>query len=152
MLTLSFINQWPEAWQRAVEKAFASLQASIGKAVPTGTINLKLISDKEIAELNERSSGLTVPTDVLTFNYQESGTDTYGELADIVISSETAERQAEAAGTTSSDEIALLAVHGILHTIGYDHAEPKARRELDRLQATIMDAAGLAYRDFQWID
>ncbi|HEX7259906.1 MAG TPA: rRNA maturation RNAse YbeY, partial [Candidatus Saccharimonadia bacterium] len=84
MLALAFINQWPPDWQRAVEQVFASLQAQVGRELPSGTIHLKLVNDAEIAALNQQSTGQNYATDVLTFNYQEGADDTYGELADIV--------------------------------------------------------------------
>ncbi|HUC20984.1 MAG TPA: rRNA maturation RNase YbeY, partial [Candidatus Polarisedimenticolaceae bacterium] len=143
---------WPEAWRKAVGEAFAALQKHTDGETPTGTINLKLVDDAEIAGLNQHSTGENHATDVLTFNYQENQDATYGELADIVISTETAERQAAVSGTRIEEEVALLAVHGILHVLGYDHAQASDRDKLDQLQAAIMDSAGLAYRDFQWVN
>ena len=110
-----------------------------------------LTDDEEIRELNRQWRGFDKPTDVLSFALQESEGASYaGELlGDIVISVETAARQMTSAkhrgrvegdevGTWNlGDEIVFLAIHGMLHLLGHDHAETAQevvmRREERRL-------------------
>lgn len=118
----------------------------------SGSINLKLVDDAEIQALNKDYSGNDYPTDVLSFSYIEDGVEAVeGELGDMVISLETAQRQAADAGTTTADELATLVLHGILHVNGFDHAVAQDRDTLDRLQADILANAGVNYRDFKWV-
>ena len=110
-----------------------------------------LTDDEEIRELNRDWRGFDKPTDVLSFALQESeGASFAGELlGDIVISVETAARQmtsgqhrgrveGDAVGTWDlEDEVVFLAIHGMLHLLGHDHAETHEeivmRREERRL-------------------
>ncbi|RME82331.1 MAG: rRNA maturation RNase YbeY, partial [Caldilineae bacterium] len=66
-------------------------------------------------------------------------------LGDIVIAAPTAARQAHAAGHTPAEEICLLAVHGILHLLGYDHDTPARKEAMWQKQAQILAANGLAH-------
>jgi probable rRNA maturation factor len=59
-------------------------------------------------------------------------------LGDIVLCPDVAAKQAAAAGHSASDELALLTVHGALHLLGYDHAEPDEEREMFELQARLL--------------
>jgi probable rRNA maturation factor len=59
-------------------------------------------------------------------------------LGDLVLCHAVAERQAETAGHATADEVDLLTVHGILHLLGYDHAEPEEHREMFGLQARLL--------------
>jgi probable rRNA maturation factor len=61
-----------------------------------------------------------------------------GMLGDVVICPAVAERQAAAAGHGLADEMALLLTHGILHLLGYDHAEPEEHAEMFGLQARLL--------------
>lgn len=117
----------------------------------TGRINLKLIDDAGIRALNSTYSGQNKATDVLSFSYIENGqAPEDGELGDIAVSLETAERQAAAADTSLANELALLTLHGILHIHGFDHAASGDRENMDRLQRQVLTKANLTYRDFKW--
>jgi probable rRNA maturation factor len=59
-------------------------------------------------------------------------------LGDVVLCPAVAERQARDAGHSTQDELELLCTHGILHLLGYDHAEPDARREMFSLQRKLL--------------
>jgi probable rRNA maturation factor len=84
------------------------------------------------------------PTDVLAFPMDElrpgrDGDDPpMGLLGDVVLCPQVAERQAKEAGHTTEDELHLLAVHGILHLLGYDHGEPEEHRDMFALQARLL--------------
>ena len=98
---------------------------------------LTLTSDEHVREYNRRYRGIDEPTDVLAFASQEKPTDqrfqappgTEHWLGDIVISLQRARGQARAAGHPVGDEVRMLAVHGLLHLLGYDHGTEMERRE-----------------------
>jgi probable rRNA maturation factor len=85
------------------------------------------------------------PTDVLSFPMDElrppddDKEPEEGLLGDVVLCPVVAEKQAHAAGHSTDDELAMLCVHGILHLLGYDHAEPAEEREMFGLQARLLD-------------
>lgn len=126
-------------------------EAGLKEVNQSGNLNLKLVDDETIRALNKQYSGKDEPTDVLTFSYIEDGAAMGGELADIVISTETAKRQADKAGTELEDELGTLLLHGVLHAFGLDHAAAQERAYMDKLQADLLEKAGLKYRDFGWM-
>jgi len=85
------------------------------------------------------------PTDVLSFPMDELRPGTEGEqtppglLGDVVICPQVAAKQAESAGHEPIQEILLLATHGILHLVGFDHAEPDDEAEMFGLQKSILE-------------
>ena len=92
----------------------------------TKEVSLTFVNDKFIQQLNKRYRGVDSPTDVLAFAMQEGS---YAEinpglLGDVVISVDTAERQAKELGHALERELAILLIHGLLHLVGYDHIEP----------------------------
>jgi probable rRNA maturation factor len=82
-----------------------------------GEMALVFAGDRKLRSLNARYRGKDKPTDVLAF---PAGGEP-GELGDVVISVETAERNARALERTLPQELDVLALHGFLHLIGYDH-------------------------------
>lgn len=84
------------------------------------------------------------PTDVLSFPMDElrPGTEEQptpaGLLGDIVLCPQVAETQAKDAGHTTQDELVMLTTHGLLHLLGYDHAEPEEEREMFGLQRDLI--------------
>ena len=93
-------------------------------------ITVSLISDERMARLHQQFSGLSGPTDVLTFHHGE-----------IIISAETAARQARAFGSSTERELRLYIVHGLLHLCGYDDRNAQARARMERLQREVLRAA-----------
>jgi probable rRNA maturation factor len=104
------------------------------EGVSRAEVGVLLTDDPTIHDLNVRYRGVDKPTDVLSFAMQETGLPTAlpGQpllLGDVVISVDTAARQAESNGVTLEEELALLTVHGILHLLGYeDETEAGAAR------------------------
>lgn len=103
-----------------------------------------LVDDAGIAALNQRYRGVTGPTDVLAFPMTEGPFPDLAPdcLGDVVISAETALRQAR--GGDLRAECALLLVHGILHLLGYDHGTPRRRAHMWKRQAAVLKACGVA--------
>lgn len=105
---------------------------------------LRLVDDDTIASLNAQWMGADGPTDVLAFPMDElvpgrvGAEPEEGYLGDLALSPSIAARQAAEAGHAEVDELRLLTVHGILHLLGYDHAEPDEHREMFGLQARLL--------------
>ncbi|MBW3537935.1 rRNA maturation RNase YbeY [Candidatus Parcubacteria bacterium] len=155
VLTLSIIERASSGLDFGpLERMVAVLNRTRPDWLRGGNINLKLVDDKGISALNKEYAGNDYATDVLSFSYLEGlGEPANGQLAelgDMVISLETAERQARAAGTRLSQELALLALHGILHIFGLDHVDRAGQIRMDQLQADLLQQAGVTYRDFKW--
>jgi probable rRNA maturation factor len=124
---------------------------------PQAELCIKLVDEPTIAELNEQWMEKTGPTDVLAFPMDELRPGLVNEepeegiLGDIMVCPAVAERQAEEArgkgqaGYTTEDELDLLTVHGILHLLGFDHAEPEEKAEMFGLQTRLL-AEWLAVR------
>jgi probable rRNA maturation factor len=107
-----------ERWQQLAVAVLADLGVS-------GELTLSFVDRDDIAELNEEHMGSTGPTDVLSFPLDDEvveGVPTL--LGDIVISPAVAAGQYVDHAGTLDDELALLVVHGVLHVLGHDHAEP----------------------------
>jgi probable rRNA maturation factor len=98
-----------------------------------------------MASLNHDYRGVAGATDVLAFPMSEGqlGSLWPDLLGDVVISAETARRQAAGRGRDLRAELALLLVHGILHLVGYDHGSVKERRRMWRKQRKILAACGI---------
>jgi probable rRNA maturation factor len=118
--------------------------------VPDETVTvLTLTGDAHLQEYNLRYRGLDEPTDVLAFAAQEEPVDrrfqappgTQHWLGDIVISLPRARQQAREANHAVNDEVRLLAVHGFLHLLGYDHAQPEEETAMTALTNRILKAA-----------
>jgi len=92
-----------------------------------GEISILFLDDNGILKLNRKYRGIERPTDVLSFALNQGDfPDPQPEMwGDIVISVETAARQAVEAGDSFEDEITRLLVHGALHLLGYDHERSK---------------------------
>jgi probable rRNA maturation factor len=111
---------------------------------PATELTLRLVDPATITVLNKQWMGKDGPTDVLSFPMDEltPGRDDEespeGYLGDIALCPQVAEQQAPAAGHTAQDEINLLTVHGILHLLGYDHAEPAEHQEMFGIQGRLL--------------
>ena len=104
-----------------------------------------VISDDDALEdLNRRFRGVARPTDVLSFENQTRGPYSIGTagfpryLGDVVISLDRAREQADAAGGALIDELQLLAVHGVLHLLGYDHTDEREKEQMWAIQSGIL--------------
>ncbi len=102
-------------------------------------ISLVLSDDAFIQDLNRRYRNQDKPTDVLSFAQED---DPY-TLGDIVIALPTAARQAAQAGWPLASETALLAVHGLLHLLGYDDETLEGAQEMQRKTVQTLLACGI---------
>jgi probable rRNA maturation factor len=130
-------------------KATLQVGARLLKVPKESVAVLTLTGDEHLREYNRRYRGVDQPTDVLAFAAQEKPRDqrfqappgTENWLGDIVISLPRARRQAREAQHSMDDELRLLAVHGLLHLLGYDHGEPDDEAHMDSVTKRILEAA-----------
>lgn len=121
------------------EAAEATLAAT---AAPRTALTLLLTGDDALRRLNRDFLGLDEPTDVLSFPAGAAMPGMEPYLGDVAISVPQATRQAQAAGHLLAAELQLLAVHGVLHLLGYDHLEAEDKRQMWALQAQILATLG----------
>ncbi len=110
-------------------------------------MTIVLADDVQLQELNKQYLGIDAPTDVLSFPADDEidpETETL-YLGDVIISVPRAAQQAEAAGHRLEEEAQLLVVHGALHLLGHDHAEPEEKARMWQAQAEIMVRLGLSH-------
>lgn len=96
-------------------------------------LNILCVDRDAISDLNRHHMGSDGPTDVLAFPMDLPGETVGGGpaiLGDVVLCPDVAAEQAPSHGATFAAEMELLLVHGILHTLGHDHAEPQERAEM----------------------
>jgi probable rRNA maturation factor len=110
-------------------------------------VTLVITDDEAVAELNREYRDTDGPTDVLSFVAQEStpgfvsAPEAAAYLGDIIIALPFTRRQAAGLGRSLADELRLLAVHGTLHLVGYDHAEPDEEAAMWARQDAILAQA-----------
>ena len=113
---------------------------------PQAELCVTAVDEDTIAELNAKWMDKEGPTDVLAFPMDElrpglvDEEPEEGVLGDLVLCPDIAAKQAATAGHETGAEIELLTVHGILHLLGYDHAEPEEHKEMFGLQDELLAA------------
>jgi probable rRNA maturation factor len=111
---------------------------------PRAELSVVLVDEAAMTDLHVRWMDEPGPTDVLSFPMDElrptrdEEEPEEGLLGDIVICPQVAIVQAQAAGHATAEEMALLLTHGILHLLGYDHAEPDEHAEMFGLQGRLL--------------
>jgi probable rRNA maturation factor len=110
--------------------------SAVAPARARGTVTVALASDRKVRTLNRDYRRKDAPTDVLSFPAEEPR-----ELGDVVIAAGVARRQARQAGHPFQTEIRVLALHGLLHLLGYDHETDDGR--MARLEARLRRRGGL---------
>ncbi|GAA4357330.1 rRNA maturation RNase YbeY [Microbacterium rhizosphaerae] len=132
---------------RLMEYDLAQLHVS-----PDADLAILLVDEGAMEALHVQWMDEPGPTDVLSFPMDElrPGTEDMptppGLLGDIVLCPQVAETQAAAAKHTTLDELVLLTTHGLLHLLGYDHAEPDEKREMFALQGELISGFQAAER------
>jgi probable rRNA maturation factor len=108
----------------------------VAPARARGSVTVAVVTDRRIQTLNRTFRRVDNATDVLSFPADEPGT-----LGDVVIAKGVARRQAREAGHDFPTEIRVLALHGLLHLLGYDHEHDSGR--MARLEARLRRKGGL---------
>ena len=133
---------------RLMESNFSELHIS-----PDADVAILLVDEGAMEALHVQWMDEPGPTDVLSFPMDElrPGTDDAptppGLLGDIVVCPQVAEAQAKSAGHSTLEEIKLLTAHGLLHLLGFDHAEAEEEREMFQVQRDML--VGFAVQEKQ---
>ncbi len=130
----AFLNRLRNILEQLLEEAKLS----------TGELNVVIADDKLLKRLNRDYRDKDAPTDVLSFSYMDSAdrhslTENEFAVGDIYISIDRAVEQARLAGHDLKREIALLAVHGLLHLFGYEHNGDDEAKKMRKKEQIIMD-------------
>ena len=113
---------------------------------PLVDVGVIFVDEAPMTHLHVRWMDEPGPTDVLSFPMDElrPGSEEMlsaeGVLGDVVICPQVARRQAEVAGHEEINEILMLLTHGMLHLVGFDHAEPEEEKEMFALQKELLDS------------
>jgi probable rRNA maturation factor len=120
----------------SVAPGLARWLSALAPARARGSVTVALVSDQKIRSLNRTYRHKDAATDVLSFPADEPR-----QLGDVVIASGVARRQAREAGHTLQTEIRVLALHGLLHLLGYDHETDHGR--MARVEMRLRRRGGL---------
>jgi probable rRNA maturation factor len=111
---------------------------------PQAELSVVLVDETAMEQLHVQWMDEPGPTDVLSFPMDELRPGSDGEdsppglLGDVVLCPQVAAKQARQAGHSTAEELLLLTTHGILHLLGYDHAEPDDEKEMFGLQRKLL--------------
>jgi len=129
----------PEETHRQLLERALQAAAAYANAVEDNEVSVSFVSATEIQKLNHDYRGKDVETDVLSFPGFPGGL----ALGDVVICLEVAKQQALEYNHSYERELSFLAVHGLLHLLGYDHETPQAEAEMCEVQEKIMQTIGV---------
>jgi probable rRNA maturation factor len=110
---------------------------SVAPGRARGDVAIALVTDARMRALNRRYRRKDRPTDVLAFPAGDDG------LGDIVIATGVARRQAQEGRHSYAEELRVLALHGLLHLLGYDHHDPADKGRMARAEARLRRKGGL---------
>jgi probable rRNA maturation factor len=132
----------PQIKKRDLQRAAQATLLQAG-ASPGAALTIVISDDEQLQALNRQFLGIDAPTDVLSFPAEDADPDTQGiYLGDILISYPQALAQSRSGGHTILDEVQLLVVHGVLHLLGYDHAEEAEKEKMWAKQAEVLQSLG----------
>ena len=131
---------------RALKATAKKLLGAVGE--DASTVSISLVDDATIRELNHVHRGKDRPTDVLSFPMYEPDEDHVGDerfIGDIVISIDTARRQAAEYDAPLQNEIYRLLIHGLLHLLGHDHMEPEERAQMEAEERRLANVISMPW-------
>ncbi|MCG3138003.1 MAG: Endoribonuclease YbeY [Phycisphaerae bacterium] len=118
--------------------------ALAGCKVSAARLSIALVSDRRIARLHQTYQQIAGPTDVLTFDLRDTELENHWPIdGEIVISLDTARREARQRGHSLADEVALYAVHGLLHLLGERDDTPARAKRMHRREDELLQSSGL---------
>lgn len=134
--TPDFAPSRASSGQALATRGLGAWLAKIAPAAAKGDVSIAIVSDRRMRALNRQFRGKDKVTDVLSFPAHERGF-----LGDIVIAAGVSKQQAREAGHSPVTELRVLALHGLLHLLGYDHEADDGR--MARAEARLRKKAGL---------
>ncbi|MDQ0156340.1 rRNA maturation RNase YbeY [Robertmurraya andreesenii] len=152
-LNIDFLDETDEISEEMVQKLEELLNFAAEKenVESDSELSVTFVSNERIQEINRGYRGKDYPTDVISFALEEmgegeiavSGMDLPRILGDIIISVKKAREQASEYGHSFDREMGFLAVHGLLHLLGYDHMNEEEEKIMFDRQREILDEFGL---------
>ncbi len=132
----SVSEEWLESVARRVLEA---------EGVGAAELSVTVTDDETVRSLNREYAGEDAVTDVLSFSQREgeefaAPVDAVPPLGEVIIAYPQAERQAKERSESQEAELARLLIHGILHLLGYDHAEPAKERRMRAREEDLVEA------------
>lgn len=144
-------------YKRKIGKIFKIAEKVLGEDFENAYLSVNFVSDEQIKRLNREFRKIDKVTDVLSFpNLQKKAEESLKNfqsdadfdtnmlfLGDVVISKNVAKAQAREFGHSMKREVCFLALHGLLHLLGYDHIEKDDEKIMNKLQDEILLRAGV---------
>lgn len=144
-------------YKRKIGKIFKIAEEVLGEDFENAYLSVNFVSDEQIKRLNREFRKIDKVTDVLSFpNLQKKAGESLKNfqsdadfdtnmlfLGDVVISKNVAKAQAREFGHSMKREVCFLALHGLLHLLGYDHIEKEDEKIMNKLQDEILLRAGV---------
>jgi probable rRNA maturation factor len=143
-MTIEITNESTEQVDLTTVRELAGFVINSLRLHPAVDLGVIFVDEEPMTDLHIKWMDEPGPTDVLSFPMDElrPGSEEMlsneGVLGDVVICPQVAAKQAEAAGHDTLSEILLLLTHGILHLVGFDHAEPEEEKEMFALQRELL--------------
>ena len=138
-------SEWPKIIETTLSKG-----AECQEIPPEAELGVTLWDDEYLRMLNREYRNIDRPTDVLSFALNEGEEDSSDEemlLGDIVISVDRVLSQAQEYGHSETRELAYLAIHGLMHIMGYDHEKPEDKKEMRVAEEEVLRALGITRED-----
>jgi len=120
-----------------LEKVVEGAAEQLGAMVDN--LSVALVDDARISQLNRQLLGRFGPTDVIAFEAEQ---DAEGSSGEIIISVQTAQGQAQQYGHSLTAELCLLAIHGLLHVMGYEDQTEAGHAEMEQIQERLLSEVG----------
>ena len=133
--------------EQLLRNAAQVTESILGKDLSDTVLVITLATDEEVAELNRRWRNQDGPTNVLSFPAARDmplPPDEPRPLGDIMLAAGVVRREARQQGKSLAEHSVHLAVHGILHIMGYDHINETGANEMERLEIDILGVLGIA--------
>lgn len=133
----------PDLYEKLMKRV---IREAVTERFPTHRfeVNVTICDDSTIQSINKEHRNIDKPTDVLSFPFFDfDNPEVMTLLGDIIISRDTAYRQAEEYGHSPKREFCFLAAHSALHLLGYDHETDSEREEMESKQREILDKLGI---------
>ena len=141
-IVVAGLGRFPGAGDRRLAGWLGELLDAVEPA--GASLGVRFVGDRAMRALNRDFRGKDATTDVLSFPASETDPESGARyIGDILISIPRAQSQADAAGHPLESEVQLLVVHGVLHLLGHDHAEPEDKARMWKAQAEILDSLGI---------
>ena len=145
-MEIDFFNETDESLEKELEKVHEVLIHGLKKLkIDEAIFNVIIVDNDYIHKLNKEYRNIDRETDVITFALEDDKTfnPDIRILGDVYISIDKAKSQSIEYGHSLLRELSFLAVHGMLHLLGYDHMEKKDEEVMFKLQKEILDEMGI---------